>query len=357
MKKSFLIATAAIVASGLASCSSDEPVDTAKSGDNAISFRSSMGTRSTEITNANLSEINVAAFLGDSQFFNDTKFTKGSDSYFTSTPEYNWLGDDSELTFFAYAPSNPGGTVTLTPEAKTLTGFSPASNVADQIDFITANATGKKSTNEQTGVPLTFDHRLVQIEVLAKTDNEAYTYEVSGVRVGEPVSKGDFDFTTNDWTLGTEKSIYDETYTTPVKLGSAAQSVMGSEGAVMILPQQLTAWDPTNDASNASQGAYLSIKLKINTVAGAQVYPFPSDADCDWAAIPISTNWEPGKKYIYTLDLTHGAGYVDPHDPDPGKPVLGGPIKFTVDVTEWDNSAIDLPMDTGTDNTESQTAE
>lgn len=357
MKKTFIIASAAILASGLASCTNDEPVDSARIGENSISFRSTMGTRSTEITNANLDEINVAAFLGDTQFFNDTKFTKGSDNYFTSVPEYNWLGDDSELTFYAYAPSSVSDMVTLTPEEKTLTGFSPAANVADQIDFITANATGKKSTNEQTGVPLTFDHRLVQIEVLAKTDNTAYTYEVTGVRVGEPVSKGDFDFTSEAWTLGSDKAIYDETYTTPVKLGSTAQSVMGTEGSVMILPQQLTAWDPTGDAANSAQGAYLSIKLKINTVAGAQVYPFPSNGDCDWAAIPINTNWEPGKKYIYTLDLTHGAGYVDPHDPNPGTPVLGGPIKFTVDVTDWVSNDVNLPMDTGTDKPENQSAE
>lgn len=357
MKTKFLIATAAILATGLASCTSDEPVDSANLRENAISFRSSMGTRASEITNANIKEINVAAFLGGSQFFNNTRFSKGSDNYFTSTPEYNWLGDDSELTFYAYAPSNVGGTVTLTPDNKTLTGFSPAADVAEQVDFITASATGKKSTNEKTGVPLTFDHRLVQIEVLAKTDNEAYTYEVTGVRVGEPVAKGDFDFTTAGWKLASDKAIYDETYTTPVKLGSSAQSVMGKEGSLMILPQQLTAWDPSGDASNTSKGAYLSIRLKINTIAGAQVYPFPSNGDCDWAAIPINTNWQAGKKYVYTLDLTHGAGYVDPHDPTPGTPVLGGPIKFTVDVTDWVSSDINLPMDTGKDEPDNQSAE
>ncbi len=331
----------------LASCSQEEPVEINRGS--AIGFRSSMATRASETTNANLNSINVAAFEGNSTFFEAMPFTKGSDGYFTSTPEYNWPGDDTELSFFAYSPAAPGGTVTLTPDTKTLTDFSPASDIASQVDFISASATGKKSLNEATGVPLTFDHRLAQIEVRAKTDNTAYTYAVTGVRVGQPVSKGSFDFSSTDWTLASDKAIYDETYTTPVTLGSTAVSVMGQGGDLMLIPQQLTAWDPDGDAANSSEGAYLAIKLQINTVAGAQVYPFPSDGDCQWAAIPIDTNWEQGKKYIYTLDLTHGAGYVDPKDPQPGKPVLGGPIKFTVDVTDWTDTPVDLPMNTGTD--------
>ncbi|MDE6409093.1 MAG: fimbrillin family protein [Muribaculaceae bacterium] len=348
MKKTYLLmAMASIAGLALTSCSEDEPIS--ENHGTAISFRPSMGTRATETTNANLKEINVASFMGNTPYFNTLTFNKGADGYFTSDPTYNWPGDNTSLTFYAYSPANPGGVITLGSDSKVMTGFSPASSIANQIDFITATATGNKDDNEATGVPLKFDHRLVQIEVRAKTDNTAYTYKVSGVRIGESVSKADFDFTTNNWSLGTDKAIYDETYATPVELGSVPASVMGEGGNLMLIPQQLTAWNPTSDASNSAKGAYLAIKLQINTVAGAQVYPFPSEGDCTWAAIPIDDNWEAGKKYVYNLDLTHGAGYVDPHDPDPGKPVLGGPIKFTVDVTDWVDSSSDLPMDTGKD--------
>lgn len=342
MKSIAILSGAVVTALALTGCSQDEPIEV--NTNNAISFRSSIGTRATETTNANLSSINVAAFMDSTTFFADMPFTKGSDGYFTSATTYNWPGDDTELTFYAYSPATPGGTVTLTPKFKTLTGFSPATDIASQIDFITASATGKKSVNEATGVPLTFDHRLTQIEVKAKTDNEAYTYKVSGIRVGQPVSKGDFNFVGSTWTLGSDKAIYEDTYSTPVSLGSEPVSVMGAGGALMLLPQSLTPWEPTTDSLNNQKGAYLAIKLQINTVAGAQVYPFPSNGDCDWAAIPINTVWQPGKKYVYTLDLSHGAGYVDPKDPEPGKPVLGGPIKFTVNVLDWTDSAQDLDM-------------
>lgn len=193
---------------------------------------------------------------------------------------------------------------------------------------------------------LTFDHRLTQIEIQAKSENEAYVFQISGVRIGQPVSKGSFDFSTNDWTLGSDKTIYEETYSSPKTLGADPVNIMGDEGNAMLIPQQLIAWDPDGDAANSKAGAYISVKLQINTIAGAQVYPFPSNADCIWAAIPINDNWVAGKKYIYTLDFTHGGGYVDPQNPDPGEPVFGGPIKFQVNVTDWDAEEVDTSMQT-----------
>lgn len=345
MKKTLLLASVA-AAMILPACTQDDPVSVNDS--EAITFRPSV-TRAQEITNSNLEEINVAAFLGDQTFFHAMPFVKGSDGYFTSSTIYNWPGDDSSLDFYSYAPSNVSGTVTLSNSEKTLKGFSPASDLASQIDFITAVASGKRSENEVTGVPLQFNHRLSQIEITAKTDNDAYTYKVTGIRIAQPLSSGDFDFDTNLWTLGTTKGIYEDTYTTPIELGASAISIMGAGGDAMLLPQSLTAWSPESDPSNSAAGTYLAIKLQINTVDGAQVYPFPSNGDCQWAAIPIGTNWEPGKKYIYNLDLTHGAGYVDPKDPDPGKPILGGPIKFTVQVQDWVDTPVDTPMDTGSE--------
>ena len=345
MKKFAFIA--ALTGMALVSCSQDEPVDINKG--RAIDFRPEMAARGrgAEITNADLTSINVTAFLGNAVFFEGLDFTKGSDGFFTSTPEYYWPGDDSELTFYSYSPTTPGGTVTMTSDAKTMTDFSPAAEIADQVDFISVVASGKKSTNEDAGVALQFSHRLSQIELRAKTDNEAYNFEGTGVRIGQPVSEGDFDFTTTAWTLGTDKAEYTEEYTTPVTLGSEPQTIMGEGGNAMLIPQQLTAWEPETDGANTAKGAYLAVKLRITTQAGAEVYPFPSDnTHYAWAAIPVGTDWVAGKKYVYTLDFTHGAGNVDPHGPNPGTPVFGGPIKFTVDVDDWTPSNEDVPMTT-----------
>lgn len=252
-----------------------------------------MSTRATETTNANLSAIKVAGFMGSSTYFTPLDFIKGDGSFFTSTPTYNWPGDDTELDFYAYSPTDMQG-VTLTPDTKNLKAFSPATDIADQVDFITSSATGKRSANEATGVELTFNHQLSQIEIHAKAANDAYTFKISGIRIGQPVATGDFDFLTSAWTPASDKAIYEETYDTPVTLTATPASLMGTEGNAMLIPQQLVAWDPEGDSSNTKQGAYLSVKLQVNTQAGAQVYPFASNPDCQWAAIPINTNWEAG---------------------------------------------------------------
>lgn len=345
----------AIAALALASCSQDEPVSVNKG--RQIDFRPALGVRSraTETTNANLSDITVTALLGDQTLFKNITFTKNA-GFYTSSPAYYWPGDDSQLDFYAYAPATPGGTITIDSQVKTLTDFSPAAEISDQVDFITSYATGKKSENEASGVELTFDHRLSQIEIQGKTANEAYTFKVMGVRIGQPVSKATFDFSTDEWTLSTaaaDRALYESTYPDTITLGQEPVSLMATVAATgaadnaMLIPQELTAWDPTNDATNTANGAYLAVKLQITTTeTGAQVYPFPSDANCIWAAVPISNTWEAGKKYVYTLDFSHGAGYVDPKDPKPGTPILGGPIKFTVNVTGWQNEPIDEDMQT-----------
>lgn len=330
-----------LAAFALASCANEDTIEVSQGRE--ISFRPAMSSRATEVTNANLQDFKASAFIGSDVYFNQVTFSRDG-SFYTSAKDYLWPGDDTQIDFLAYAPSDLTG-VNVTSENKTLEKFTPAESIANQVDFISAQASGTRSANESAGVPLDFAHRLAQIEVQAKTSNDVYNFEVTGVRIGRPVSGGSFDFDSNVWTLATDKADYETTYATAVKLGEDATSVMGTDGNAMLIPQQLTAWNATADGANAAQGAYLSIKLRITAAeTGTQIYPFPSNGEDQWAAIPVNTNWEAGKKYIYTLDLTHGAGYVDPKDPDGGKPVLGGPIKFTVKVEDWTDTPVS-PID------------
>ena len=60
-----------------------------------------------------------------------------------------------------------------------------------------------------------------------------------------------------------------------------------------------------------------------------------------WAAVPLDTKWEPGKKYIYTLNYSAlGLGMSDPEDSiTPVEPIIeDSPLKlwFTVDVVDWE---------------------
>ena len=61
------------------------------------------------------------------------------------------------------------------------------------------------------------------------------------------------------------------------------------------------------------------MKVNITTKDGGQIYP-AKVGEYDWTAVAIGTNWEAGKKYVYTLNFTDGAGKVDPEKPDPTDP-------------------------------------
>ena len=144
-------------------------------------------------------------------FRSNEQFTKDVDNFFKSSPNsYYWPNDDSELKFFAYAPSSSDldGTLTIDNLTKTLADFSPKTTIADQKDFVSCKATGKKSVNESAGVALTFKHQLSQIEIKAKNDQDAYRYKVVAVRIGQPVPKGTFDFGTENWNLEMDKVNY-----------------------------------------------------------------------------------------------------------------------------------------------------
>lgn len=334
----------AMTAMLIASCSSDDVVST--NTGRAIDFRTSVGTRGAETTTANINKFWVTAIdEAGANYFSKQEFTKDG-GFFTSSPVYYWPA--GKLNFVAYSPSatDLGGTLTINNTTKELKDFSPATTIANQKDFVTAAASGTRVANETNGVELTFAHQLSQIEIKAKNTNAGYVYKVVGVRIGKPVSKGIFTFGANTWALiTTEKANYAVEYTSaPIILAENAATMMGTANDnAMLLPQQLTAWTPKADQTNANNGAYIALKIQITTKDGARVYP-ATGKDYDWAAVAINTNWEAGKKYVYTLDFSNGAGKVDPEKPEPtdptdpfkpGEDILGGPIKFKVTVTDW----------------------
>lgn len=338
-----------LVAATSVACSQDETTDVVGKGQQ-IDFRTAMGTRAAETTTGTLEKITVTAIDAENEnYFTDVEFSKKG-SYFTSETPYYWPVDGSTLNFYAYSPAatDLGATVTITNASKKLTNYVPATDVSEQQDFITATATGSKS-NEATGVALTFKHQLSQIEIKAKNTDDTHVYKVQGVRIAQPVSKATFDFGTSTWELGSDKATYEVTYKGSEKtLGSSAVSIMKTDGDnAMLIPQQLVAWDSDSDKSNTNKGAYLSVLINITEDDGDPVYP-TEVGQYGWAAVPIDTNWEAGKRYVYTLDFSNGAGKVDPDVPEGGgDDILGSPIKFSVEVDTWkpaDDPSGDIEM-------------
>ncbi len=236
---------------------------------------------------------------------------------------------------------------------------------------------------------MNFKHALSQIVVQAKCSNDIMKIEVLGVKLVNMATKADFTFPTDvtastatlaqgQWSNLSGDKDHSKAYmvkgTTPVKLTSEAQSIMFNANSFMLIPQQLTKWKETSAADDNTKGAYLAVLCRVSSLNGTEetlLYPEPTaDADKDgkyaFTAVGIDTNWEPGKKYTYTLDFCNGVdGGCGQIAPDLGlpdssadatnidtNPVNGqsagytilGAIKLSATVEGWTASSADVNM-------------
>lgn len=377
MKKSVLLMAAA-TAIALSSCSSEDTKDIAK-GSN-ITFRSTVGlnSRGTEVNTQNLNNIWVSAWAGDAEVFAGEEFKKKA-----GTTEFNsvngpWFWEkDKDYTFMAFATGkdnkanlNP----TIRKETIILADYTPSTTLADQLDLLTAQGTGTKVANETTGAKLDFNHILSQIQIKVKNTNENRKYIIKGVRISNVNGTGSYTFTPanvgnehvwnattpNQYVLdqGVEITLNDQ--------NKDVNDLLVGDNSAMLIPQGITAWDGIVPAGPGAtfqnvNGAYISLLINVQKKHNGnweQVYPKAdavNETKFAWTAvaIPVGT-WTNGNKYIYTLDLSKGAGKVDPvdpgkdwdqkKDPKPGEDILGGEIFFKVDVKAWIDQAIGVEM-------------
>lgn len=354
MKKAFYMMAAAAIA--LSSCSSEETTDVAKSS--AISFRSTVGmnSRGAEVNTASLNDIWVSAFVDNAAVFSSERFSKNGNSFESVNGPWFWDAGKT-YKFMAFSPSATDLAVipSVNENEIKIIGYKPSNTIADQKDLLIANKKEGSSNDETSGVALEFNHVLSQIQVKVKNTNPNLKYVIRGIRISNVIASGNYVYTPANsdphvWnTTGKEKTQYTYLLDQPINLdgNNTTGELLTTVNSAMLIPQILTSWDGSTGNNLADiKGSYISIKLQVSKKNAAgnfeMVYP-KDDTQFGWAAvaIPAGDGWKYGNKYIYTLDLSKGAGKVDPVDPgvnpDPGKgdPIVGKEIKFTVDVSPW----------------------
>lgn len=228
-----------------------------------------------------------------------------------------------------------------------------------------AKLANQSEPSGSAATPITFNHYLTQVIVKALNNNDNYSVVVDGVKLTNLAGEGTYTFNNNtmkatDGLANSDNSVdYDETFTATT-LNSTAQEVMtsGENGKWYLIPQNVTAWQreaETPDMTNANNGTYLALKVKISAKSSSkQIYPI-SGEESAWMAVPVpaSLKFEQGKKYTVIVkffgeDGNGGAGYVDPEvageldgndqTEDNGKKIIGGVIKFNASVDPWDET-------------------
>ena len=405
MNKKFI--PLAFAASLIFAACSDDQTDVVNNGPE-ITFRTSV-SRAQNIDKTNLKEFKVWAFanvvssenppfidgLVAKQDPTDTDVFKFDHSIF-------WPSDIATLNFWAISPAE-GLTVTHSSTTMSLENYEPAAKPEDQLDVITAFEQVTRGGNSGTSVGLTFNHILSQILVSAKAGDvvgveESRSVKVKGawlVNIGTNAtasrsSESGANENKINWSAcGSTSAVYGSYFTNEITLGKNAlpffdfkkDNVSAYKSNLLLIPQQLTAWDKTE----TGKGAYILLLCRVeathkgalhNGASDPMVQPgtgnhthqlFPHDGAATsfdenaygYACVPIGTNWETGKIYRYILDIcgkNSGAGIYPPvtlptlpglpdtpdiiiiPTPNPdkvGEPVLDYPITFKVTVNDW----------------------
>ena len=296
IKSTYLLPAAMLL---LTACSQEEGIPSVDTGDgNRIIFRASVPdseTRAQVVGKDDIQSFFLTAFNPEdpdnkegklTEYFGNQVLTKDDDKglYYSDNCLWPKKGQEANiLTFFAYYPglfegSSLDNGSTLTGNKATLVykikDISIPTDMADQIDFITASTTGSMADNYFSGINLNFRHQMSRIEVKAKGEHKSCDIEIAGVRLANVPMSGNFQFQTSDadgtWTdlaKGNAEYIF-RNGDAIIKVGANPVSILGRQNAgndncAMLIPSACTAWDYTKDAGNTSKGIYLNVLLRI----------------------------------------------------------------------------------------------
>lgn len=372
MKKN-LFMTAAAIAALLTGCSTDEEIANIEtSAKNAIGFNIVSNGAETKATIYGPSskdfDFDVFAFDGSGNYFmgeeGDHGYSQNEDNTFThdgvqitcnnqkweyKNPTELAYWPTNSLDFYAVSPTNfevasyyfQHYSWSIKPNKQTITYQTTDEfrNSLKDLDVMYAVAKGQTKDIKQGVVQLSFKHILSQVLFNAKVKYESMKVTIREMNIYNFAIGGTFTFPTTDAepTLANWESIRSYMIhivkngnTDPVEVNPAEKPVdiTAKNNPMLFIPQTLTAWDTSKskeDANKKENGfqSYLEVNCKIEqngaTVHDGKLY------------IPFGAEWQPGKRYIYTLNF--GGGYDEQ-----GKPILT-PITFDAEVKDWSNAS------------------
>lgn len=377
MKKTVLIVPA-LMALAAVSCTKSEVLES-NSGEIRFNVVANSATKAADVyCNNNMpGEFMVYAVSDGKTYIDGDRIVRNGSDWENQSGVRYW--PETMVDFYAHV--NAGVNFKWdASKAPIIENFSPAPDVADQVDLLYAVKKGESKKDSR--VQLNFRHALSQIVFNAKNTNENLYVEIKGVTVANVVGTNSFtypsadtannikdhtgngtaDYEDGSWGVWDSLNEGDDEYAvaldaavavpgddTVVDLTAANDS--GSEfnsKAMMLLPQETQAWDiengPAAPGDDTNHGSYFLVDCAIWNVAGdtfnesTDVQLWGENGATKELAIPVALKWEQGKKYIYTFVFGKGNGGYDPDPEDPDgpdpDPVLV-PIDFEISVDDF----------------------
>lgn len=366
--KKVIFGTALASMALLSACSSDnELANVETAANNAIGFHVVGNKAETRANIINSTEdlkktdFNVYAYIKNADGNDGAPFMGGNDTeHGTNGININHKGSDwaytkeaelrywptTALNFYAVNPATTGmftWQFSNTKKEITYNCFDEYKGEVDSdgkkaytnYDVMYAVAKNQTYSDENGGkVKFQFKHILSQVAFKAKTQYANMKVEIQAISIHNFRTGGTFTISSetpaqSDWKLNdiNQKAGFTVVKDKSLKVTKTDDATsISTETPMLFVPQTLTKWDTrgnTGAADNAEQ-SYLKITCKIKQ---SDAYLFGSDTAFGELYVPFEANWEPGKRYIYTLIF--GGGY----DKD-GHSILK-PINFEAVTTDW----------------------
>ena len=381
MKKNYWILAAAAVA--LAACSNDDTIAVNQGIEeaNTINFSTIVEgqTRAVGITSSNLLSFYVTANRGTDIYFGEApvQFAKDNSTdpvSYRSETKYYWPSE-GKLDFYAFAPAT-GTTITRTDS--THFSVTPATAPASQEDFVYGVVRQQDKTTGGQGVALNFRHAMSDVIIQLKNTASDLDVTVGNVAIGYILPTGAFapifktaagsevGFCTNGtgisnvtaasetgyyiapgaWTASGTRTSYTQAATTTSYTSATATTPLPAD--MILVPQTLqnAAAYSAAAADSPFNGACITVQVKIQDKQGH--YLAGTASNFVTAMWPLAaTQWLPGHKYTYTLDLAGGGYYTTNQDASEDlDPILENAVIFflTPSVDAWiEATGINVP--------------
>lgn len=381
MNKIYLLTAAFAVMASLSGCSDTElaSIDTAQEK-TPIGFHtvgSQMGSRATIIDNSNLTDysFNVYAFKNDNGTDGDlfmgtndevhghsgVKISHNGSNWNYANPENLKYWPTSALNFYAVSPVSDNNIFSWrisnsTKEINVATydeyGHRDDPDYSDypkNVDVMYAISQNQTKTPSNGGtVHMQFRHILSQVAFKARTETPNMEVTIEGIEIYNFYFSGTFTLPTTDVPPTTQDNWkypnvggYTTSGFTAVKGKSIdvrnTDTPISMDEPMLFIPQKLTKWvttaasPKTTGQANNDKQSYLEISCKIKLDGS---YRIGDKNNFGKLYVPFGADWQPGKRYIYTL--VFGGGY------DVNGNSILTPINFTADTEEWGDAPNDL---------------
>ena len=366
--KKVIFGTALASMALLSACSSDnELANVGTTANNAIGFHVVGNKAETRANIINSTEdlkktdFNVYAYIKNADGNDGAPFMGGNDTeHGTNGININHKGSDwaytkeaelrywptTALNFYAINPATTGmftWQFSNTKKEITYNCFDEYKGEVDKdgkkaytnYDVMYAVAKNQTYSDENGGkVKFQFKHILSQVAFKAKTQYANMEVEIKDISIHNFRTGGTFTISSetpaqSDWARNAfnQKSGFTVVKDKSIKVTKAdVATSISTEEPMLFVPQKLNKWmvpSSTTDANNAEQ-SYLKITCKIKQ---SDAYLFGDNSNFGVLYVPFEADWQPGKRYIYTLIF--GGGYNDQ-----GLAILK-PINFEAETSDW----------------------